>query len=96
MQISYNLKEIRRKLNMSVDDLAKAVGVPARTLGGYERNERTPSIELASQLCKKLNVNVNWFLTGEGSMFIQPDIQDENSLSIKLKKGQTLKVEYEE
>lgn len=64
-----NLKKIRSLLGFSVNELADAIEIPARTLGGYERNERTPSIELATQLCKKLGVNANWFVTGEGEIF---------------------------
>lgn len=63
------LKKLRETLKLSVNELAEAISLPARTIGGYERNERTASIELVTQLCKNLNVNANWFVTGEGEMF---------------------------
>lgn len=66
-----NLKKIRKTLNFSVNELADKIGIPARTIGGYERNERKMSLEIVTQLCKNLNVNANWFVTGEGDMFIQ-------------------------
>lgn len=85
-----NLKKVRISLGMSVNELAETINVPARTIGGYERNERTPSIELATQLCNNLNVNANWFVTGKGEMFIKKsatpgsriaDIQEQNNIS---------------
>lgn len=67
---SSNLKRIRESKNLSIAKLSEIIGIPARTLTAYERSERTPSIELVSQLCKKMSVNINWFLTGNGEMYI--------------------------
>lgn len=48
----------------------------ASTLTAYERNERTPSWQLFTQLYKNLNVNLNWFVSGEGEMFNTPKYED--------------------
>ena len=64
-----NLKKIRKLLGLSVNEFADKLNVSARTLGSYERNERGCSVDLVTQLCKTLNVNANWFVTGEGEMF---------------------------
>ena len=64
-----NLKKVRKELSLSVDELSKRLDIPARTLGGYERGERKMSLEVVTQMCKKLNINANWFVTGEGEMF---------------------------
>ena len=40
------------------------------------------SLELVTQLCKKLNVNANWFVTGEGEMFKE---KKENGLKEEIK-----------
>lgn len=71
-----NLKKIRLSLGLSVNEIAEKIRIPARTIGGYERNERTVSIELITQLCKVLNVNANWFVTGEGEMFNKKSLPD--------------------
>lgn len=65
------IKEIRKKLDLSVAKMAGKINIPARTVTGYERGERTPSIEFVTQCCIILNINANWFLTGEGEMFNQ-------------------------
>lgn len=82
-----NTKKIRNYLRLSVNEMADIVGMPARTLGGYERRERTPSIEFVTQLCKKLDVNANWFLTGEGEMFNPPKFeQARNELAQRMER----------
>ncbi len=73
------IKEIRSKLNLSVAKMADKIQIPARTITGYERGERTPSIEFVTQCCTILNVNANWFLTGEGEMFIPPKFEQVRS-----------------
>ena len=77
---SENLKKIRNKLGLSVAKLADRLEMSASTLTAYERKERTPSWNLFTQLYKTLNINLNWFCTGEGEMFNAPkyeDVQDE-------------------
>lgn len=64
-----NLKLIREKLGLSVAKFANKLEMPAPTLTGYERGERTPSAKLFIQLYQILNVNLNWFITGKGEMF---------------------------
>lgn len=66
------LREIRSKLRLTIDEMAQRLEIKPRALGSYERKERTPSIELGTQLCNNLNINLNWFCTGEGTMFNEP------------------------
>ena len=70
------LKEVRDTLRYTVDELAEIIGFKKRTLGSYERNEATPSVELVTALCNKLNVNANWFVSGKGEMFIKEQPAD--------------------
>lgn len=68
--IAKNLKKLRQELGFSVLNLADKIEMSANTLSAYEREIRTPSIELGIQLYAKLNVNLNWFISGNGEMFI--------------------------
>lgn len=67
---SKNLKKLRATYGLSVNDIAEKFGVKPRTWGAYERCEISPSIDFALLLNEKLDVNVNWLLTGNGEMFI--------------------------
>ena len=64
-----NLRKLRKYLNFTVEEFAEKLEVPPRTLGAYERLERTPSIELAVLLNKKFDVNINWLISSKGNMF---------------------------
>ena len=70
MSIGARLKEIRIKLNLTAKNLADEIGIPVRTIGGYERNENPPNQKFLTQLAIKYNINLNWFLTGKGNMFV--------------------------
>jgi transcriptional regulator with XRE-family HTH domain len=63
------LKEIRKQLHYTVKEISDVLKIKERTYGSYERKENNVSIELVTSLCKNLNVNANWFCTGEGNMF---------------------------
>ncbi len=63
------LREIRKARNLSIDELAKALEMPVRTIKSYDQKERLPSAVLFLALNEKLNINLNWFANGSGSMF---------------------------
>ena len=73
------LKEIRKQLHYTVKEITEVLGIKERTYGSWEREEKTPSMELGTLLCKKLNINLNWFCTGEGKMF-NPIQRDKDEL----------------
>ncbi len=88
-----NLRKLRKHLNLSSSRLSEILEIPSRTLLAYERKERTPSIELVVQLSEKLNININWFLTGVGEMFKekQPDFKNLTPVENYKNWGQRLK-----
>jgi transcriptional regulator with XRE-family HTH domain len=63
------IKEIREVLGLSVPKLAERINIKARTIVSYESG-RDPSVEFLAQLHKVYNVNLNWFVSGQGEMFI--------------------------
>ena len=81
------LKKIRNQLRLTVNEIADVLQMKARTYGSYEREENNVSIELVTSLCKNLNVNANWFVTGEGEMFNAPKYEQvESELAQRLDK----------
>ncbi len=68
---SDNLKKIRNILNISLADLSSKIGIPQRTITSYEQKERLCSAKFIANLHKYLNINANWFVTGEGEMFLK-------------------------
>ena len=70
MTIGERLKTLRKTLNITAKELAQITDIPVRTIGGYERNENPPNEKFLTKLIKNYNININWFLTGKGNMFI--------------------------
>ncbi len=49
------LKAARAGMDMSQDDLAKAVGVSRQTISAVEKGDYNPTINLCVAICKVLN-----------------------------------------
>ena len=64
MGIGNNIKKIRKLQNISRKELSEDSGISIVTLGRYEREERTPSLEtlnhLASALWVPIQILINW------------------------------------
>lgn len=56
------LRQARKELGLTQDDLGKLVGFSKRAISNYEKAERTPSIILLIRISQKLNRSMNWFL----------------------------------
>lgn len=70
MSIGKRLKEIKSALKITSKELAENLGIPVRTIGSYERDEAQPGPKFFHAIHEKYNVDINWFLTGKGNMFI--------------------------
>ena len=84
------LKDIRTDRDISREDLAKQLGTSAAIIGRYERNERTPSIDIAKNIAQALNVSLD-FLAGDTSVLVKDKevlqrIEDISNLSEERKK----------
>lgn len=52
------IKELRKKLGVRQEDIAKAVGVTRQTINAIENEKYNPTLELAMRLAKLLNTTV--------------------------------------
>ncbi len=64
------LKSIRTDKNMKREVLASMIGTSSAIIGRYERNERTPSIDIAKKIAEALNVSLD-FLAGDSSVLVK-------------------------
>jgi len=58
MALLTKMKEYRAKHHLSQDQLAKAVGVRRETIGNIENGKYNPSLKLALDIAKVLEVSV--------------------------------------
>ncbi len=68
------LRECRELQKLSQQALAKELGTSYTVIGKYERDEMTPSIEVAKNLAKALDTTVGFLLgeTEQSNMFRDP------------------------
>lgn len=65
VNIGEKITELRRRKNWSQADLAKAIEASRDIIGKYERNENSPSIEMAVKIARAFDVPLDYLL-GEG------------------------------
>lgn len=58
MTVRNNIRELRKKLNLTQEELAKTLGVTRQTINSIENNKYNPTLELAMKLAKTLGVPV--------------------------------------
>jgi len=56
------LAELRKELKMSQGELSKLLNTSTSVIGRYERDEMTPSIEVAKKIASILNTTVGYLL----------------------------------
>lgn len=70
------MKDISNRLitlrnNKTQTEFAKDLGIDQTYISRYERGFVKPTTEFYLLLNKRLDVNINWLLTGEGPMYIE-------------------------
>jgi len=70
------MSELRKEKNMSQGDLAKLLKTSISVIGRYERDEMTPSIEVAKKIANFLDTTVGYLLgeTKETNLFKDPEM----------------------
>jgi len=65
LDIGTRIVELRKRNSWSQADLAKAIDASRDIIGKYERNENSPSVEMALKIARAFDVPVDYLL-GEG------------------------------
>jgi transcriptional regulator with XRE-family HTH domain len=69
MDISNNITRLRKEKNVSRDDLGTIVGTSGAVIGRYERNEITPSVEIANKIAQALDVSLDYLVGNNTIIF---------------------------
>lgn len=94
------LRECREAAKFSQQALAKELGTSYTVIGKYERDEMTPSIEVAKNLAKILDTTVGFLLgeTEQTNLFRDPKMlerfQDIISLPEEQRKSLLLNIDH--
>ena len=70
MTVKKRLKELMKKLGLTQEKFARGIGVSQPTISDWiNKPNVNPSIESLTKISNAFNINLNWLLTGEGSMY---------------------------
>ena len=75
MTFGERLKEVLKKLSLTQTGLSKEIGTSNVVINRYIKDKTTPDYSFLNKLVNKFNININWLLTGEGSMFPSRNIE---------------------
>jgi transcriptional regulator with XRE-family HTH domain len=73
MDFGKKLLELRKEKGLNREALAKMIGTSGAIIGKYERNERTPSVEIAKNIAQALDVSLD-FMVGNTELILDPAI----------------------
>lgn len=69
MKIGDRVTQIRKQLKWSQAELGEKVGVSREIIGRYERNEVSPSIDVAIKIAESLDVSLDYLAGGNVAHF---------------------------
>ena len=56
------LQKLRKDARLTQDQISDALGIPKRTYGSWERNERQPDFEMLGKIADYFNVTTDYLL----------------------------------
>ena len=71
------IKEARKSLGLTQDKFGERLGVGRSAISNIEAGSRGVTDQLRLSVCREFNVNEDWLRTGEGSMFSEPNEDEE-------------------
>ncbi len=72
--IPARLKDLRLKLALTGEEIAKILNISSKSWWRYEYGEAEPGILFLVRLVKIFKVSPLWLLTGEGEMFLEEKV----------------------
>lgn len=69
MSLGKRLKQALRKLDLTQVALSKQINISNVVINRYIKDKTMPDLNFLNKLATNLNININWLITGEGTMF---------------------------
>lgn len=70
------VKEVRKALNLTMEEFGKSLGVTKAAISNIENGTRGLTDQMFLSICRVYNVNEEWLRSGTGEMFV-PMTKDE-------------------
>ena len=63
------IRNIRKKLNLTLEKFGGKLGVGKTAISNIEKGKRNLTEQMALSICREYNVNYDYLMDGEGEMF---------------------------
>ncbi len=83
--IGKRIRHVRNMLGLKMKELSTIINVSCSYISEVESGKYRPSIDLLSGLLQNFNINVNWIVSGEGSIYNHQC--EQHNLRIVIKNG---------
>lgn len=89
MSVGKRIRKRRQILEMTQQELAKAIGVTPQHISAIEQDKRDPSLSSLAKLAEELGVTIDYLVTGKESVITDaiPAIKGDKKLKLKAKKA---------
>ena len=71
MTQSERVKEVRKSLNLTMEQFGNKLGVTKVAISNIEKEKRNLTEQMSRAICREFNVSEEWLKTGEGEMYQQ-------------------------
>ena len=65
------VKEVRKSLNLTMEQFGNKLGVTKVAISNIEKEKRNLTEQMSRAICREFNVREEWLKTGEGEMYQQ-------------------------
>lgn len=65
MSKHFRLKQARRKLNLTQQEVANKLSIAVSTYRHWEKDTEPNSLTVVERLCSVLGINTTWYITGK-------------------------------
>lgn len=69
--VNERIKDVRKSLNLTLEEFGKKLCVTKSTLSNIENGNRNITDRLIRDICREFDVSEDWLRTGSGEMFEQ-------------------------
>ena len=71
------IKQLRKTLNLTLEEFGKRLGVTRTAISNIESGNRNVTEQMFKSVCREFKVTEDWLRTGEGEMFVSLPDEDE-------------------
>ena len=75
--INTRIAVLRKELDLSMEKFGNIIGVTKSSINNIEKGVNNPSERTIKVICKEFNVNQDWLVNGNGSMFVELTREEE-------------------